>query len=516
MKELSRRSFLKNAAVMAAAGTAGSLLTGTAIAENASAVAWDEEVDVVVVGAGLAGLTAAVTIAKEGNGEKCLLLEKGSVPAGNTPYAAGAVLCANDVAEVNKYLKGLSGGSTPDDVIEAYTEGLAESYEWVKSLGAIEEDMTIITYNENRRPEYPEVEGGYSLFVFAFIGKAGGYKHVQNFMMDKMLEFSDCVEYRPSTAMESLIQDPADKTIIGVVAGGKNIRAKKGVIMCCGGFESDQKMLKDYTGVKAYPLAAPLNTGDGHRACMAVGADLWHMHGGAQFWMSVRNLENTRFLDYTWNFTTKKHGITVGINGRRFYMDADGCSCGTIYDVNDIRVNVGYRHGLTQYGGEWAHLPLPEKAWFIYDADGLANGAIPAEKSTDPVADGWAVKADTIEELAALIDVPVEELVQTVETWNGYCEEGKDRAFYRGPDSLCKLAKAPYYASLCVPALLNTDGGPRRNAKAEILDTAGNPIPHLYSAGEFGSIWGHCYQGAGNLGECMVFGRIAARNVLKG
>lgn len=514
MKNLSRRSFLKGAAVMAAVGTTGTLLTGAAAAE--SAAAWDEEFDVIIVGAGLAGLTAAITIAQEGNGTKCLLLEKGATPAGNSPYALGAVLCSKDAEGTKKYLKVLSGDSTPDDVMAAYVDGLVENYDWIKNLGAAEEDMYLITYDETKRPEYPEVDGGESLFIFMFTGAAGGATHVQPFMLEKMKEFSDCIEYRPSTAMESLVQDPADRTITGVVAGGKKLRAKKGVIMCCGGFESDQKMLKDYTGVKAYPLAAPLNTGDGHRACMKVGADMWHMHGGAQFWMSVRNLENTRFLDYVWNFTTKQHGITVGINGRRFYMDADGCMTGTVYDAKDMSRNVGYRHGLTQYGGEWAHLSLPEKAWFIYDADGLAAGAIPESKSTDPVADGWALKADTIEELAALIEVPVEELTETIKTWNGYCEEGMDRAFYRGPDSLCKIANGPFYASLCVPALLNTDGGPRRNAKGEILDPDGNPIPHLYSAGEFGSIWGHCYQGAGNMGECMAFGRIAARTLLNG
>ena len=67
---------------------------------------------------------------------------------------------------------------------------------------------------------------------------------------------------------------------------------------------------------------------------------------------------------------------------------------------------------------------------------------------------------------------------------------------------------------LCVPALLNTDGGPRRSANAEILDPNGDPIPNLYSAGEFGSIWGHFYEGSGNIAECLVFGRIAARNIL--
>lgn len=62
--------------------------------------------------------------------------------------------------------------------------------------------------------------------------------------------------------------------------------------------------------------------------------------------------------------------------------------------------------------------------------------------------------------------------------------------------------------------MLNTDGGPRRSPKGEILDLDGEPIPGLYCAGEFGSIWCHMYNGGGNLGERLAFGRISVRNCL--
>ena len=65
-----------------------------------------------------------------------------------------------------------------------------------------------------------------------------------------------------------------------------------------------------------------------------------------------------------------------------------------------------------------------------------------------------------------------------------------------------------------MPTMLNTDGGPVRSAKGEILDAFDEPIPNLYSAGEFGSLWGHWYQGSGNIAECMIFGRIAARTCI--
>ena len=60
--------------------------------------------------------------------------------------------------------------------------------------------------------------------------------------------------------------------------------------------------------------------------------------------------------------------------------------------------------------------------------------------------------------------------------------------------------------------MLNTQGGPERTAKAEIVDTEGEPIPHLYSAGEFGGVSANMYQGGGNIAECVVFGKIAGEN----
>lgn len=80
---------------------------------------------------------------------------------------------------------------------------------------------------------------------------------------------------------------------------------------------------------------------------------------------------------------------------------------------------------------------------------------------------------------------------------------------------MTKIITPPFYAQRCNPAMLNTDGGPKRNANGQILDVKVNPIEGLYSAGEFGSVWGYLYQGDGNVGEAMAFGRISARSAMK-
>ena len=213
----------------------------------------------------------------------------------------------------------------------------------------------------------------------------------------------------------------------------------------------------------------------------------------------------------------KQHGITVGVNGRRFYMDWDGYNVREKYPyMSDMSVHVGSRHGHMQFGGEWPHLPMPSKAWFLFDAEGLAQGAIPPSTTKgEPDKEGYALAANTIEELAALMEVPVDELVNTVNVWNASCENGVDEQFHRPSDQLAPVSTPPFYAIPCIPEILNTDGGPRRNEKAQILDVDGEPIPNLYSSGEFGSIWAAKYQGSGNITECMVFGRIAGAMPLR-
>jgi succinate dehydrogenase/fumarate reductase flavoprotein subunit len=75
--------------------------------------------------------------------------------------------------------------------------------------------------------------------------------------------------------------------------------------------------------------------------------------------------------------------------------------------------------------------------------------------------------------------------------------------------------KPPFYAMQMTPLLYNTQGGPQRNEKAEILDPDGGVIRGLYGAGECGSIWGHAYQSSTNFAETIVFGRIAGREAAR-
>ncbi|MEG2533715.1 MAG: FAD-binding protein, partial [Gordonibacter sp.] len=236
-----RRGFMKTAgfalagaAAMGLAGCAPSGSKGTA----ASSDKWDEEFDVVVVGGGIAGQAAALTVATEGNGAKCLLIEKGATPSGNSPFCKGDAIWTKEPDTLLAYLKSLAHGTTPDDVLEAYSQGCSEIYDWVLDMGVNKEEMSVTEPAtkdtlDKHNAEYREYENSYAFGYFA-IGKnknveVKGPNHVQVFLEQAVAEHSDVVDYRTSTPLVDLVQDPETGAVLGVVAGEKNqkrIRAK--------------------------------------------------------------------------------------------------------------------------------------------------------------------------------------------------------------------------------------------------------------------------------------------------
>lgn len=532
----SRRTFIKAAGIalggLAVAGAAGCAPAATASNDKAVSVAdikWDEEWDVIVVGGGLAGFASAVTVATEGNGATCLLLEKGPLETGNgnSAFAAGMVLWTKEKEKFASYLKNLRGemDNTPDDVLDAFAEGISENLDWLRSLpGFNEDDVTVTEHFEagtgtSCYPEYNELPDAYSLGKVSFKKDSqNGNTQVTLFMNNVAKSLSDAITHKTNAPATALVQDPDTKEILGCVYtdGSKSTYAKaaKGVIMCCGGFENNSQMKADYLSAPfARRIAGLCNEGDGITMCARCGADMWHMNSCAGFWTSMSEFEGDTCLMRT----PKDQGITVGVNGRRFFMDwdSDVALDWDTFTEGDLSTHVGSRHGHMQFGGEWPHLPMPAKTWLITDATGYQS--IVANKMMnidfDPM-NGWGYTADSIEKLADLIGVPADELSRTVEQWNECCANGEDVYFHRPPKTLKTVDGAPYYALFCPPTILNTDGGPRRSAKGEVIDLEGQPIPHLYSAGEFGSVWSNMYNGGGNLGECLAFGRISARNCM--
>jgi hypothetical protein len=248
----------------------------------------------------------------------------------------------------------------------------------------------------------------------------------------------------------------------------------------------------------------------------AVGADLWHMNNYAGPSMALKVPEyKSPFSMTPLHHSHEQPGgmIVVGPDARRF--------C-------DEKVHT--RHGKVKRHGQWAPMPVPCPMFMVFDHGVFSAGPLYDAKgpsgwgriierypwSRDNAAElerGWIKRAGTIGELAAAIGLDAAALEATMLRWNHLCETGKDIDFGRRK-MLLPFGSPPYYAIELSPSMLNTQGGPRRNERGQILRPDGTPIPRLYSAGELGSIYSYLYQGTGNIGECLAFGRISARNAV--
>jgi len=294
------------------------------------------------------------------------------------------------------------------------------------------------------------------------------------------------------------------------------VKAKRAVVLTCGGFENNQKMIRDYLPnlPYCYTSGSPHNEGDGITMAMEVGADLWHMNNYSGPSMALKVPEyRTTFSMTALHFSRELDGgmIVVGPDANRFADEKRKTS-----------------HGKVLESGRWAPLYTPCPMYMVFDNAMFSSGPLYDKKrksgwntmvdrydwsddNTAELACGWIKKGETITGLAKTIGLDVSNLESTVSRWNKDMGGGEDTVFGRTL-MMSPITKGPFYALELSPSMLNTQGGPRRNAKGQVVRPDGSPVPRLYSAGELGSIYSFLYQGSSNLGECLVFGRISGRN----
>jgi len=477
---------------------------------------WDYEADVVVVGFGAAGVATSVT--SHELGAKVVILEKApeGQEGGNTRVAGQGYLNTSSTEMAATYLNALCGPyAVPEAMVRVWAEEMGQNNAWLAGLGCDPQ--------EHQHPpvgiEFPDLPGSDCVHKF-HDGPTYGYSYT-------WMAFERLVKQRPiaimyETPARELIQDGETKEIVGVRAwrGGRLIavRARKAVVLTCGGFENNQEMIRNYLpGVPyCYTSGSPYNEGDGIAMAMAVGADLWHMNNYAGPSMALKVPEaRTTFSMQALHYSKQTPGgmIVVGPDARRF---------------TDEKFKT--RHGKVPINGRWLPLATPCPMFMVFDHALFRAGPLYdkhpshgwtqiierypwSEDNSVELAKGWIRKADCVAALAPLIGVDPDALEDTVGRWNAYCDAGRDSEFGRTL-MLTPIFEKPFYAIELSPSMLNTQGGPRRNERAQIVRPDGSPISRLYSAGELGSIYSYLYQGTGNIGECLAFGRIAARNAV--
>ncbi|MFC1494873.1 FAD-binding protein [Thermodesulfobacteriota bacterium] len=508
-KNLSRRDFMKNTAVGIGATALVGLGAKPALSKNsASDIKWDKEADVVVAGTGFAGIVSSITA--HDAGAKVLIIEKApkELEGGNSKVSGNMWWTPTDVETGIKYITAMCYGLTDQESIKALAEGMFENNEWLKKMGVEPRAMGIF------QPEYPELPG--SEAVRTWSNARGGFgAALYNPLRAKVDERDIPIMYQ--TPARELIGNKEGE-IIGIKAesGGKtiNIKANRGVVLACGGFEFAHDIQQQHLpGWPMYGRGSTYNTGDGIRMAQQAGADLWHMNnalagigailvddddlGRVPVSVSMNapyiltDQQGKRFMNES---IRGRHGL--GEKEHLIYFDTLGTQTFTripCYAILDSRVLKRPLSSSMKFG--WY-------GWYSKYKWSSDNSA--------EIEKGWIIKGDTIEDLAAKLDIKTDSLQKTFTAYNQFCDTGVDPEF--GSTNLRKIDQPPYVALKIYPIMYNTQGGPRRNASCQIVDPFDNPIPRLYSAGELGSFWGWMYNGGGNNSECLATGRIAGAN----
>ncbi len=486
---------------------------------------WDYEADVVVVGYGGAGAVTALTAADDG--ADVIILEK--YPAdddstvNHTPsarFSGGFCVCVDDAEQGSQILEALSAGTTPKDVCDAWGQGALNVIDWWRGIGA---DFPDPAFDVG---EYPDLPGGHCIGIARETGS--GMHMFQVLKQNVENRLADKVRVLWETAGTRLIQNRETQEVVGCVgltADGQevNVKARKAVVICTGGFEWDEDMKRNF--LRGYPswfYANPNNNGDGIRMGQAVGGALWHMNA-----ISARAIPYHPDWPKGTQISLNEPYIFVNKYGRRWFYE-------TPWPPHNAWVEfVHFSSDTAEYQAD--------PAWIVYDATSAKPLLKPHEKGylTDPETDmqywgpeglddeetaverGWLLRADTPEELAALIAADEENsgrmtgeaLAQTIERYNGFCEQGVDEDFGRKAADLVALATPPYYAVKVYPGGPNTQGGLKKDATGHVLDAFDQPISRLYCCGENGSVYGFLYPASGgNICEFAVFGQICGHN----
>ena len=485
---------------------------------------WHEEADIIVVGYGGAGAAAAITAHDEGT--KVIILEKApeGEEGGNTRVSGNVWLTPDPPEKAASYLRAMCEDyAIPEKMIQVWVDEMGKNNKWVKSLGGEPVEQKSLTV------EFPDLPGIECVHVYAN-GKeaatAGGNEALWLLLKNSVEERKIRILF--GTPGKRLIQNPGNNEILGIWANrsGRDIaiKAKKAVVLTCGGFENNQEMIRNYlTSLpQGYPKGTPHNTGDGIKMALDVGADLWHMHNIAGPQYSFK-LPDRDVVMYPRRMPGNSY-IYVSGAGERFVFE----QAYAILTLEGLKYPV--KHGKIWKYGQWVPSPTPPSMHCIFDEKTRRKGPIYGGDpykigwveildlydwsidNSKEIKKGWIKRASTIGELARNLNLPSDKLKETVDRYNHYCKQGKDPDFDRDPQTLEPLNEPPYYGIPLMPTFINTQGGPRRDEKAQILNPFDEPIPRLYSSGELGSIYGFLYQGGGNVGECMAFGRIAGRN----
>ncbi len=520
------------------------------------------ETDILVIGAGAAGLTAA--LAAHEQGADVVLIEKNDRLGGTAAISGGIADSRN---EALTYFRSLSHGDIDDAVLGAFIDEGSRAVQFLDSIDAMK--LAVLEGYPDYYLDRPGAKKGggraldNDLFDFNALGEGrtrvfangdvprmllretplgGGSGIVEPEEMQRRADhdlrgwgqalvgrlLKAClargIEPKLGIAGRRLIIE--DGRAVGLLARRENgllkIRARKGVIVATGGFEWDEELKQTFLrGPLTAPASPPSNTGDGLKMAMAAGAGLGNMTSA--WWMPVLPVSGAEWEGGEPRSMpvlierTLPHTIMVNRAGKRFCNEA-----------NNYSALAGAFHFFDPASYDYPNLPT----YLIFDQNYRDRyplaGLFPGHPTPD-----WVFEAEDLAALARKIGVDAGGLETTLADFNRHAARAEDPDFGRGESdydrfygdrsregaaaTLAPLDRGPYHAVEIEIGALGTHGGAKTDATARILDPDGEPIPGLYGAGNvIACPTGSVYAGAGGtLGPALTFGYIAGRSAAR-
>lgn len=474
-----------------------------------------QQFDVIVVGSGIAGLSATLSALEVGASVAVIERATPAESGGNTRYTEAFLRMSTTekvADDLEERLLGDHMGYPDPGVLEEAVKDRANWSAPMRTLDAVDGDIVMRLSDEAGDTLQWLMTHG---IKFDYLGSGpfmtqsttrmipvgGGWEFVET--MGKHARDLGAQFFYETTAMSLLLDDE------GLVAG---LRTDKGVfrgrvILACGGFEGNTEMLARYMGPSALntrPVArgGHYNKGEGIEMALAIGAA-----GAGNFGLFHAEPIDPRSGVAEAAIFSFPYGILVNKEGVRFSDEAPG------------PIDAWYERLARRMQAQTDGV-----SYVIFDAKGMQVPNLMAGIRTDQP----AITANSIAELAVKLEVPVEALEATVAAYNAACPDasGFDHST---PDGLATsglainksnwsrtIAEGPFSAYPIIAANVFTFGGLRIDTEARVVNRSGAPIPGLYAAGEITGMYYSNYTGSTSVLRGAVFGRIAGANAAKG
>jgi flavocytochrome c len=466
---------------------------------------WDKHVDVVVVGAGGAGLAAAIEAAEAG-GSVLVLEVMDSVLKSNTATCGGVMMGAetsiqreagveDTIEAFETYLTAVGGGFDDPALRHLWATTAGETLEWVIEMGV---DFPVdYLYMSGVEPMFADVTPPVAR---GHITHTRSGKPIVEALYQKAQELD--VDFMFKTRGTRLLED--DEGGVGGIVAHKGeeeiaIQARQGVVLATAGFSRNPELIRNFMPkmMTGGSFGSTWQQGDGIVMGQGMGAQLVNMWvpQAAVFGVPTTPGMTPCMVITIWG----QPCVMVGQDGKRHFRE-------------DMYYEFLYDRIAELPGGQ---------VWTIWDQTVTESGSnrivVPpfSEGLVEEVEKGWVQKADTLPELAEVIGVDPDSLIATIETYNADVRKGEDE--FGKEVGLGEVVKPPFYAAQTIPAICDTAGGLKVNPDMQVIDVYDEPIKGLYAAGSTTGGWrGKIYPGSGTAVSIAIgFGRIAGQNAVE-